>query len=307
VEVTKSDVHQDFDRVRQKAGIEEWAAKFVTRKYAFEDPTVEKGESEWMKVVYGFDQPELPMDTTGATFSHVFGTNTSAFELLVIKRKIMGPCWLELKDVALSTKSTTWCKIEFSVSDPKHVNPLGEGDANAPKDIPPMTIMSLSLRTIVNHRENKTELLCVTARTWEGCSIDDPTPPDRQTSQLTTIIRPIEKFPPGLEARAKTERSPFQTVKAERALLNSLLATIQRHDPDVIVGHNFLGSSFEALLYRMKELKADHWSRIGRFRRKAITISKAGNNVRLMSGRLVADLSSDAAKVNTGSLSSLTQ
>lgn len=49
----------------------------------------------------------------------------------------------------------------------------------------------------------------------------------------------------------------------------------------------------------MKELKADHWSRIGRFRRKGITISKAGNNVRLMAGRLVADLSSDAAKVIT--------
>ena len=105
--MTKSDVHSDFDWIRQKAGIEEWAAKFVTRKYAFEDPTVEKGESEWMKVVYGFDQPELPMDTTGPTFSHVFGANTSAFELLVVKRKIMGPCWLELKNVALSTKSVS--------------------------------------------------------------------------------------------------------------------------------------------------------------------------------------------------------
>lgn len=28
----------------------------------------------------------------------VFGTNTSAFELLVIKRKIMGPCWIQIKD-----------------------------------------------------------------------------------------------------------------------------------------------------------------------------------------------------------------
>jgi DNA polymerase alpha subunit A len=169
--------------------------------------------------------------------------------------------------------------------------------------------MSISLRTIVNHRENKTEILCATTRTWEGCkfnqvsgltlgNIDDPTPPDRQPSQLSTIIRPIEKFPPNLEARAKTERSPFQTVKAERALLNSLLATIQRHDPDVVVGHNFLGNTFEALLYRMKELKADHWSRIGRFRRRQFNISKAGSNARLMTGRLIADLSSDAAKVS---------
>ncbi|ORY24867.1 hypothetical protein BCR39DRAFT_312260 [Naematelia encephala] len=301
IEVTRTDVYQDFDSLRRKAGVEEWAAKFVQRKYAFEDQSIEKGESEWMKVVYGFDQPEIPMDSSGPTFSHVFGTNTTPFELLVVKRKIMGPCWLEIKDASLSTKSTSWCKIEFSVTDPKSVNPLSESDA--PKETPPLTIMSIALRTIVNHRENKTEILCATTRTWEGCSIDDPTPPDRQPSQLATIVRPIEKFPPGLEQRARSERSPFQTVKAERALLNSLLATIQRHDPDVIVGHNFLGNSFEALLYRMKELKVDHWSRIGRFRRKQFNISKAGSNVRLMSGRLAADLSSDAAK---GMISSTT-
>lgn len=46
----------------------------------------------------------------------------------------------------------------------------------------------------------------------------------------------------------------------------------------------------------MKELKADHWSRIGRFRRKGMNISKMGSNARLMAGRLVADLTSDQAK-----------
>ena len=54
--MTRTDVYQDFDSVRRKAGVEEWAAKFVMRKYAFEDKAVERGESEWMKVVYGFDR-----------------------------------------------------------------------------------------------------------------------------------------------------------------------------------------------------------------------------------------------------------
>lgn len=61
IEVTKTDVFQDFDTVRRKAGIEEWASKFVNRKYAFEDQTVEKGESEWLKVVYGFDRELHPL------------------------------------------------------------------------------------------------------------------------------------------------------------------------------------------------------------------------------------------------------
>lgn len=44
------------------------------------------------------------MGSTGPTFSHIFGTNTTPFELLVVKRKIMGPCWLEIKGATQSTK-----------------------------------------------------------------------------------------------------------------------------------------------------------------------------------------------------------
>lgn len=303
MDVDKTDVYTEFDSVRSKHGIDEWKCKFVQRKYAFEDHDIERGESEWMKVTYPFTQPEIPMGTTGATFSHIFGSNTTAFELLVLKRRIMGPCWLNITGVEPSTKATSWCKIEFTVNDPKNVNPFSDDDETAPKDTPPLTMMSIALRTIVNHRENKTEILVATTRTWDSVNLEDTTPPNRLPSTLSTIVRPIEKFPPGLEQRAKTERSPFQSVKAERALLNALLATIQRHDPDVIVGHNFLGNTFEALLYRLKELKADHWSRIGRFRRKGFQISKAGSNHRLLAGRLVADLSSDAAK---GMISSTT-
>ena len=52
-------------------------------------------------------EPELSMNTSGSTFKHVFGTNTSAFELLVVKRRIMGPCWLSIKDAQLSSKSAS--------------------------------------------------------------------------------------------------------------------------------------------------------------------------------------------------------
>lgn len=46
---------EELERLRQKHGIEGWKAKFVQRKYAFEEQDVQKGESEWLKVVYGFD------------------------------------------------------------------------------------------------------------------------------------------------------------------------------------------------------------------------------------------------------------
>ena len=118
---TLDDVYDDFDEVRQEAGITSWASKEVTRKYAFELPGV-PAETRYLKVVYGFDraflvavtagliddhhyaEPQLPMDLTGRTFKRVFGTNTSAFELFIIKRKIMGPCWLDVKNAELSGK-----------------------------------------------------------------------------------------------------------------------------------------------------------------------------------------------------------
>ena len=64
----------------------------------------------------------------------------------------------------------SWCKLEVTVSDPKDINPFPETDHDAPKDTPPLTVMSLSVRTIVNHRENLREIVCASARTWHNSS-----------------------------------------------------------------------------------------------------------------------------------------
>ena len=52
--------------------------------------------------------------------------------------------------------------------DPKDINPFPETDHDAPKDMPPLTVMSLSVRTVVNHKENKREVVCATARVWSN-------------------------------------------------------------------------------------------------------------------------------------------
>ncbi len=77
-----------------------------------------------------------------------------------------------------------------------------------------------------------------------------------------------------------------------------LIVALHKADPDVIVGHEFLGSSLDVLLHRMKGLKVDHWSRLGRFRRsKWPNIGKQGSNIKFLSGRMLCDLASDGAKV----------
>jgi DNA polymerase alpha subunit A len=49
------DVHGDFEMIRKQIGVKSWRGKFVKRKYAFGEKDVPRGESQWMKVVYGFN------------------------------------------------------------------------------------------------------------------------------------------------------------------------------------------------------------------------------------------------------------
>lgn len=65
----------------------------------------------------------------------------------------------------------------------------------------------------------------------------------------------------------------------------------------MIVGHEFSSVLLDVLLHRLRDLKADHYSRIGRFRRMKWPRLRAGMNSGLLSGRLVCDLASEGSKV----------
>ena len=125
-------VWKDFDQIRKKAGINGWKAKFVKRRYAFGESDVPREETPWLKVVYGFEgisscfvevvcllstyalrpEPQIPANVSSPTFSRIFGTNTNAFELLVLKRKIMGPCWLQVKKPHVEYKGVCFSEAE---------------------------------------------------------------------------------------------------------------------------------------------------------------------------------------------------
>ena len=51
---TLADIYSDFDKLRQKARIGKFKAKFVKRKYAFGEKDVPREERDWLKVVYPF-------------------------------------------------------------------------------------------------------------------------------------------------------------------------------------------------------------------------------------------------------------
>eukprot|EP00668_Euglena_longa_P015722 GGOE01019858.1.p1 GENE.GGOE01019858.1~~GGOE01019858.1.p1 ORF type:complete len:965 (+),score=277.50 GGOE01019858.1:1381-4275(+) len=86
--------------------------------------------------------------------------------------------------------------------------------------------------------------------------------------------------------------------QTEKALLTSLMAEIQRADPDMIVGHNFLGFDLDVLLHRLAANNIGNWSRIGKLRLRQMPRLQTGvggtgestwEEKAVMSGRLIAD------------------
>ncbi|KAL9933797.1 hypothetical protein V8E36_007455 [Tilletia maclaganii] len=289
------DVEDELDEVTKKLDIERYLSKWVDRNYAFELPGV-PSKARYLKIRYGFDYPPLPLDISGRTFSRIFGTNTSAFELFVVKRKIMGPCWLNVQDALVNReKAVSHCKAEFRVEDPKNIAPFPETDENAPKEVPPLNIMSISARTVVNYQKNQKEVVLMNATTWADVNLEDPKPPSELPAVRHTVIRPLSKDQsPAFDRIFKGTR--VVKVDYERQLLTNFMAHVLHQDPDIIVGHELNGVVLDVLFARFNALNVENWSQIGRLRKTTKPKLRSGFHLHLVAGRLLCDLSSDVAR-----------
>ncbi len=249
-------------------------------------------------------EPQIDMGTTGETFSRVFGTNTALFEQFVLWKNIMGPCWLRIQDAEFgAVKNASHCKLEVLVEHPNMIAPLGEADN---LEAPSLTLMSVAMRTTFNAKDNKQEILAISARIYEDVSLSDTTPADQIPCRTFTIIRPNgAAFPMGFESLTKDKkriRGLVKTMKQESQLLDFFLAQLDVVDPDVILGHQLEGVDYSILLSRLHEKKTHQWSRLGRLRRSQwpSSIGKVGGNVfaerQIISGRLLCDLANDAGR-----------
>lgn len=223
IEVETTHVYSEFDELRRKHRISEFASAKVARRYAFELPGV-PAESDYLKVVYPFTQPALPANLSGKSFSRIFGTNTNALELFILKRKLMGPCWVEIKDAKLTNKSLSWCKVEVTVDDPKSLNPLKEGDESAPKQAPPLVVMSLTLRTVMNHKKHVNEVVVASGLVYNNVNIDGATLDLQQPSRFT-VMRQLNDIPlpAGFNDLLQRQRTKVEVPRNERGLLSFLI------------------------------------------------------------------------------------
>jgi len=300
-EVGMEDVYKEVDGLMTRMKVDMHKIKPCSRKYAFELADVPK-EGDYLKLLYPYTKPALSIDQTGETFSHIFGSNTSLFEQFVLWKNVMGPCWLKIEGADFTSLSNaSHCKLEVQVTRPGLITPLSESDNMEP---PPLTLMSLAMRTVLNVKDNKQEILAISARIYENIALSDTTPADKIPSRTITIIRPVTtSFPLGFQDLVKTKsRGLVKLCKQESEILSFFLAQLDRVDPDVILGHQLEGVDYSILLNRLQTRKTPGWSRIGRFKRTDWpgSMSKIGGNFfaerTLISGRLLCDLANDAGK-----------
>ncbi|KAL6718408.1 DNA-directed DNA polymerase alpha catalytic subunit pol1 [Lecanora helva] len=299
-EVEMGDVYQEVDEVMTKLRVGMHKIKPCSRKYAFELPDIPK-EADYLKLMYPYDKPALPIGMQGETFSHVFGTNTALFEQFVLWKNIMGPCWLTIDGADLTPlTNASWCKCEVQVSSPKAINGLKESDGQY---APPLTLMSIALRTTWNVKENKQEILVASARIYENISLTDTRRTEELPCKTYTVMRPASgSFPTGFDALCKKQRGTIMLEKTENILLAKFLALLERADPDVLMGHQLQDVDYPVLLSRFREKKTPGWHRIGRLRRHdwPKNLGKGGSSFfterQLVSGRLLCDVANDMGR-----------
>ncbi|KAH8691289.1 putative DNA polymerase alpha catalytic subunit [Talaromyces proteolyticus] len=297
-EIELEDVYKEVDELMSRLKVGMHKMKPCTRKYAFELKGVPK-EAEYLKLLYPYDKPVLPMDTKGETFSHVFGTNTALFEQFVLWKRIMGPCWLKIEEADCNAvNNASWCKFECQVTKPSLITTLPDSDLETPS----LTLMSLSFRTQLNVKENKQEILVASARIYENISLTETTPPEKLPCKTFTVMRPSgAAYPIGIEAEVRKQRGTYMLEKTEQILLSKFLALFERMDPDILIGHQLQEVELSILLNRLREKKTPGWSRIGRFKRSEWpkNFNKGGgffSDRHLISGRLMCDLANDMGK-----------
>ncbi|KAL4797109.1 DNA polymerase family B-domain-containing protein [Aspergillus venezuelensis] len=298
-EVDMEDVYHEVDQMMSRLKVGMHKIKECTRKYAFEMPGIPK-ETEYLKLLYPYDKPALPMETKGETFSHVFGTNTALFEQFVLWKNIMGPCWLKIEEADFDTvNNASWCKFECSTSKPALITPVPDTENLEP---PTLTLISMAFRTQLNVKENKQEILVASARVYENISVTETTAPEKLPCKTFTVMRPAgSSYPVNFEAEVRKQRGTYMLEKSEQMLLSKFLALFERMDPDVLMGHQLQEVDLSILLSRLKEKKTPGWHRLGRLKRGEWpkNFNRGGGfftERHLVAGRLVCDLANDMGK-----------
>ncbi|CAL9242710.1 unnamed protein product [Arabidopsis halleri] len=303
-----SQLKKEISQQLLQLNVSNYSMAIVKRNYAFDRPDVPAGQQYVLKINYSFKDPPLPEDLKGESFCAVLGSHTSALELFILKRKIMGPSWLKISVFSSPSQRVSWCKCEVTVESPKVIT------VSIPKEKtvhPPAVVTAINLKTIVNDRQNISEIVSASFLCFHNAKIDVPMPcPERKRSGVLshfTVVRNPEGtgYPIGwkkevADRNSKNGCSVLSFENSESALLTRFFDELNNLDSDVLVGHNISGFDLDVLLQRAQacKVKSSMWSQIGRLKRSSMPKLKGNTNfesgatpgiMSCIAGRLLCD------------------
>ncbi|XP_026764264.2 DNA polymerase alpha catalytic subunit isoform X2 [Galleria mellonella] len=292
-QVTMMDVYQEFNTsVASELGLKEFKSRKITKNYCFNLPDI-PAQSDYLEVKYSASIPPPSTGKKYLTFSHIFGTNTSSLETLLLERKIKGPCWLEIRQPEKVQAKVSWCKLETACNI-EHVNVL-KSETNL--EAPPIVVATINMRTTTDPKTRKTKILMLSCLIHNNFPINKspPNPPFQQHFCVMTKCNEIwpldfkQTFP-------QYKATKLTKCDTERELLNYFMVQFWKADPDLVVGHDLQGFQQDLLIGNILDLDIPNWSRLGRLKRSVAPMKKfAGKDAFL--GRLVCDIKISAMEL----------
>lgn len=285
-----AEVIQELNEQCRNEGIEKRRMKFVERFYSFEDNSIPHEKSKWVKLKYPGYYPSFSSKKSWKYIQCVLGSSSSLLELFLLKRKMKGPCFLKVDQMSPVSEKISHCAMEYAVESPRHIH---VDLLNHPT--PPLRVMSIQLHTELDQNGAQNEIVCVSFAVYNDVCVDQPFP--QITSHLYTGLRPTStdaKIPLDLEKFCEAKRFKVRVFKNERTLLSWLATQIHEVDPDMLVGHNFVGFTLNILLQRFQELHVFEWSSLGRLELKRFPrwqndSAKNRQDREVCCGRLIVD------------------
>ena len=300
VRANMASVHQELTQLLVPSVIPRteghgFRCKKVRRRYAFEQEDVPREETEYLKVVYSARHgvPSAAQCNGGKYIQRIFGATSSPLELFLLKRKLMGPCWITIKNPKMLSDSVSWCKIEVGVESPKCISKCHE---TIP--IPPVVAMCISIKTAVNPATHTHEVIAISCLSHTKVDIEADTDNTPTNFRRFTLVRPLgvscgsgytPSFPHDLSHEISKAGCSISVMPNERALLNTFFQKVGMEDPDVMSSHNLFGFEFDVIVNRAiaHKLTGASWSKLGRLRR---TIApKSISDKDFTAGRVLCD------------------
>ncbi|XP_011708044.1 PREDICTED: DNA polymerase alpha catalytic subunit [Wasmannia auropunctata] len=253
---TMEDVYNEFDEYANKMRIMKFNCKEVNMHYSFEKEGTPK-TSDYLEVRYDACYPAINSDYSGRAIERVFGTTVNALELLLIERRIKGPCWLDIKNT-----SQEYTAERFVVtSDMNSISLCSQEKAK-----PPLVIATLNVRMSLNAKlQNEVVMVVVLIHHRYNVDKEPPKPPYER--QFCFVTHPRDT-PWPRQIRDTFPKVPnIEVIKCETEseLLEELLTLMQKADPDLIIGYD-CAFQFDVLMQRMLASKVPNWNRMGRLK-----------------------------------------